>query len=55
MFQHLHPQPERLEQVMYVPGLQTSQSPRFELLEFLAKDIEQFDPDNCDNNIDNYY
>ena len=47
------PQPER-------PGAgdvraRTSQSPRFELLEFLAKDIEQFDPDNCDNNIDNYF
>ena len=25
------------------------------MLDFLAKDIEQFDPDNCDHNIDNYF
>ena len=46
------PQPERP-----VPGnarARTSQSPRSELLEFLAEDIEQFDTDNCDN-IDYYF
>ena len=28
---------------------------RFELLEFLAKDIALFDPDNCDQHIDDYF
>ena len=46
------PQPER--PVTGNARARTSQSPRFELLEFLAKDIEQFDPDNCDN-IDKYF
>ena len=47
------PQPER--PVAGDARSRTSQCPRFELLEFLAKDIEQFDPDNCDHNIDNYF
>ena len=47
------PQPER--PVTGNARAQTSQSPRFELLEFLAKNIEQFGPDNCDKNSDNYF
>ena len=46
------PQPER--PVTGNARARTSQSPRFELLEFLAKGIVQFDPDNCDN-IDKYF
>ena len=46
------PQPER--PVTGNARARTSQSHPFELLEFLAKDIEQFDPDNCDN-IDKYF
>ncbi|KAF0027409.1 hypothetical protein F2P81_020150 [Scophthalmus maximus] len=38
------------------PSLQlTSQFPRLEVLEFLANDIEHFDPTNSDQNIDNYF
>ena len=47
------PQPER--PVAGDARARTSQCPRFDMLEFLAKDIEQFDPDNCDHNIDNYF
>lgn len=32
-----------------------SQSPRLKVLEFIAKDIEHFDPDNCDHHIENYF
>ena len=32
----------------------TSQSPRLEVLELIAKDIEMFDPDNRDQDIDDY-
>ena len=33
----------------------TPQSPRYEVLELIAKDIECFDPDNCDHHIDDYF
>ncbi|KAL7407266.1 hypothetical protein ABVT39_005928 [Epinephelus coioides] len=32
----------------------TSDGSRFEVLEFLAKDIELFDPNNCDQHVDDY-
>ena len=41
-----------LYQVMHVPG--PHRVPALNCWSFLAKDIEQFDPDNCDN-IDNYF
>lgn len=47
------PQPER--PVAGDARARTSQCPRFDLLEFLAKDIGQFDPGNGDNNVDNYF
>ncbi|XP_037628624.1 uncharacterized protein LOC119489809 isoform X2 [Sebastes umbrosus] len=33
----------------------TPQGPRHEVLEFIAKDIECFDPGNCDQHIDDYF
>ena len=48
---HIH---SRTSLVSPSPG-RTSQCPRLEELEFIAKDMEHFDPDNCDQNIEDYF